>query len=71
MQYEAPRAHLPPWHRREQHSPAVAQGLPAAPQRIFLNHGEDPPRKALAAAIAEELGWARPVLPLTGDCVPW
>jgi metallo-beta-lactamase family protein len=47
------------------------RALPAAPQRIFLNHGEDPPRKALAAAIAEELGWPRPILPLTGDSVPW
>ncbi len=47
------------------------RALPAAPRRIFLNHGEDPPRKALAAAIAEELGWPRPVLPLTGDSVPW
>lgn len=47
------------------------RALPAAPRRIFLNHGEDPPRKALAAAIAEELGWPQPVLPLTGDSVPW
>ncbi|HSS49323.1 MAG TPA: MBL fold metallo-hydrolase [Thermoanaerobaculia bacterium] len=47
------------------------RALPAAPQRIFLNHGEDPPRKALAVALAEELGWPRPVLPLTGDSVPW
>jgi metallo-beta-lactamase family protein len=47
------------------------RALPAAPQRIFLNHGEDPPRKALAVAIAEELGWPRPVLPLTGESVPW
>ncbi|HSS75112.1 MAG TPA: MBL fold metallo-hydrolase [Thermoanaerobaculia bacterium] len=47
------------------------RALPAPPQRIFLNHGEDPPRKALAAAIAEELGWPRPVLPTTGDSVPW
>jgi len=47
------------------------KALPAPPQRIFLNHGEDPSRKALAAAIADELGWPRPVLPLTGDSVPW
>ncbi len=47
------------------------RALPAPPQRIFLNHGEDPARKALAAAIADELGWPRPVLPLTGDSVPW
>ncbi|HEV8578648.1 MAG TPA: MBL fold metallo-hydrolase [Thermoanaerobaculia bacterium] len=47
------------------------RALPAPPQRIFLNHGEDPARKALAAAIAEELGWPRPVLPLSGDSEPW
>ena len=46
------------------------QALPGAPKRIFLNHGEDPPRKALAAAI-EEMGWPRPVLPKSGDAVPW
>jgi metallo-beta-lactamase family protein len=46
------------------------QALPGVPQRIFLNHGEDPPRKALAVAIAG-LGWPQPVLPLTGDTVPW
>ncbi|HYN21478.1 MAG TPA: MBL fold metallo-hydrolase, partial [Thermoanaerobaculia bacterium] len=33
--------------------------LPGVPQRIFLNHGEDPARKALAVAI-EETGWPRP-----------
>lgn len=47
------------------------RALPAPPQRIFLNHGEDPPRKALAMAIANELGWPRPHLPLTGEPVPW
>jgi len=47
------------------------RALPAPPQRIFLNHGEDPARKALAAAIAGEPGWPRPVLPLTGDSFPW
>lgn len=47
------------------------RALPAPPQRIFLNHGEDPARKALAVAIAEELGWPRPQLPLTGEAVPW
>ncbi len=44
--------------------------LPAPPQRIFLNHGEDPARKALAAAIAE-LGLPHPGLPMTGETVPW
>ncbi|HKI04093.1 MAG TPA: MBL fold metallo-hydrolase RNA specificity domain-containing protein [Thermoanaerobaculia bacterium] len=47
------------------------RALPAAPQRIFLNHGEDPARKALAASIADELGWPRPLLPLTGEPAPW
>lgn len=45
--------------------------LQGAPQRIFLNHGEDPARKALRTAIAEELGWDAPHLPLTGESVPW
>jgi metallo-beta-lactamase family protein len=47
------------------------RALPGPPQRIFLNHGEDPARKALAVAIAEELGWPRPQLPLTGEAMPW
>lgn len=47
------------------------RALPAAPQRIFLNHGEDPARKALAAALVEELGWPRPTLPGPGETVPW
>jgi len=47
-----------------------AKALPAAPRRIFLNHGEDPARKALAAAI-HELGWPRPELPLAGTRVEW
>ena len=47
------------------------RALPGSPRRVFLNHGEDAARKALSVAIAEELGWPRPVLPLTGDSVPW
>ncbi|MES1244434.1 MAG: MBL fold metallo-hydrolase [Acidobacteriota bacterium] len=50
------------------------KALPAAPQRVFLNHGEDPARKALSVAIEEmgsEMGWPRPALPKTGDTVPW
>jgi metallo-beta-lactamase family protein len=47
------------------------RALPAPPQRIFLNHGEDPARKALAAALVEELGWPLPQLPLTGETFPW
>jgi metallo-beta-lactamase family protein len=47
------------------------RALPAPPQRVFLNHGEDPARKALAAAIADELGWPRPRLPLSGESEPW
>jgi metallo-beta-lactamase family protein len=46
------------------------QALPAVPERVFLNHGEDPARKALAAALAG-LGWPRPHLPLSGETVPW
>ena len=44
--------------------------LPGVPERIFLNHGEDPPRKALAAEL-ESIGWPRPHLPATGETVPW
>jgi metallo-beta-lactamase family protein len=44
--------------------------LPGRPQRTFLNHGEDPARKALAAALAER-GWPRPELPQSGQMVPW
>jgi metallo-beta-lactamase family protein len=46
------------------------QALPGRPERIFLNHGEDAPRKALAAAVAE-LGWPQPALPTLGTSVPW
>jgi metallo-beta-lactamase family protein len=60
--------------------------LPGVPDRVFLNHGEDPARKALAAALAEPTSpepaflepafetaqpWPRPNLPRTGDSVPW
>jgi metallo-beta-lactamase family protein len=47
------------------------RALPAPPERVFLNHGEDPARKALAAALEGELGWPRPALPLPGDSAPW
>jgi metallo-beta-lactamase family protein len=47
------------------------RALGGTPRRIFLNHGEDPPRKALAAALIEELGWPRPVLPTSGHEVDW
>ena len=40
------------------------------PKRIFLNHGEDPARKSLAAAI-EGLGWPRPALPSAGERADW
>lgn len=43
--------------------------LPGVPERIFLNHGEDPARKALETAIREMDGWPRPVLPLPGHQV--
>jgi len=45
--------------------------LPGAPARVFLNHGEDPSRKALAAAVQAELGWGRPSLPSYGMSTPW
>ena len=45
--------------------------LPGAPQRVFLNHGEDPPRKVLAATLATEDGWPRPHLPWNRETVPW
>jgi metallo-beta-lactamase family protein len=41
-----------------------------APARVFLNHGEDPARKALAAAL-ETAGWPRAGLPLAGNVVEW
>ncbi len=44
--------------------------LPARPERIFLNHGEDDSRKALAARL-RELGYAPPSLPFTGNTAPW
>lgn len=42
------------------------RALPEVPERIFLNHGEDPARKALETAIHEMEGWPRPVLPQPG-----
>lgn len=47
-----------------------AKSLPGVPRRVFLNHGEDPARKVLAAALGE-MGWPRPVLPSSGTRVPW
>ena len=44
--------------------------LPGQPQRVFLNHGEDPPRKTLSAAL-HQTGLERPALPVTGESVPW
>ena len=46
-------------------------GLAQPPGRVFLNHGEDPARKALEAAVAHLPGWPRPSLPMTGVTVPW
>jgi metallo-beta-lactamase family protein len=45
--------------------------LAAPPGAVFLNHGEDPARKALESALAGDLGWPRPSLPLYGDRVDW
>lgn len=47
------------------------RALPAPPRRVFLNHGEDAARKALAATLAELDGWPRPELPLSGTTVAW
>jgi metallo-beta-lactamase family protein len=47
------------------------RALPAPPARAFLNHGEDPARKALAATLAAAPGWPRPELPLSGAAFPW
>ncbi|HEX6201086.1 MAG TPA: MBL fold metallo-hydrolase [Thermoanaerobaculia bacterium] len=47
------------------------RALPAPPERVFLNHGEDPARKVLEAALHQELGWPRPALPGIGTDVPW
>jgi len=44
--------------------------LPGQPQRVFLNHGEDPPRKTLSATL-HQTGLGRPFLPVTGESVPW
>lgn len=47
------------------------QALPGRPERIFLNHGEDPARKALRVSVGGLDGWPLPHLPLTGESVPW
>jgi metallo-beta-lactamase family protein len=44
--------------------------LPATPERIFLNHGEDDSRKTLAARLSGE-DWPNAVLPMSGETVPW
>lgn len=47
------------------------RALSAPPQRIFLNHGEDPPRKALARGLQQTLGWPLAALPEQGETVPF
>jgi metallo-beta-lactamase family protein len=47
-----------------------SRALPAPPRRAFLNHGEDPARKALACSLVEA-GWPRPDLPLSGTVAAW
>jgi metallo-beta-lactamase family protein len=44
--------------------------LPGPPRRLFLNHGEETARKALAAELAE-LGLPQAARPLVGDSVDW
>ncbi|MDH3254763.1 MAG: MBL fold metallo-hydrolase, partial [Acidobacteriota bacterium] len=46
------------------------RALPAPPRRILLNHGEDPARKALAAALAAA-DFPRSILPYVGDVYDW
>jgi metallo-beta-lactamase family protein len=46
-------------------------GLSREPGKVFLNHGEDPQRKALAAALTGRLSWTRPELPEVGHEVAW
>ncbi|MCP4203301.1 MAG: MBL fold metallo-hydrolase [bacterium] len=46
------------------------ESLPGKPKRIFLNHGEDPARKVLAAEL-ETRGFPRARLPYSGTKVKW
>ncbi len=46
------------------------ESLPGKPERIFLNHGEDPARKVLAAEL-ETRGFPRARLPYSGTKVKW
>jgi metallo-beta-lactamase family protein len=46
------------------------RALAAPPGRVFLNHGEEVARKALAATLSE-MGWPRPELPLGGATAAW
>ena len=59
----------PAWANLGQGQPETGP-LPGAPPRIFLNHGEDEARKALAAALADS-GSVRATLPLAGESHPW
>jgi metallo-beta-lactamase family protein len=45
------------------------RALPAPPRRVFLNHGEDPARAALARTLQSELGWPLAELPMHGQRV--
>ena len=46
------------------------ESFPEPPRKIFLNHGEDPARKALAAEL-EAAGLPRPRLPYVGNRYSW
>lgn len=46
------------------------ENLETKPQRIFLNHAEEPARQALAAELRAR-GWPRPELPTAGTTYPW
>ena len=45
------------------------RSLPGTPRRVFLNHGEDAARAALARALENDLGWPLPGLPMQGERV--
>lgn len=57
-------------HADENELERWCNALPGVPQRIFLNHGEDPARKALRVRL-KQAGLPDPQLPATGHTVDW
>jgi len=47
-----------------------ARKVPKPPKQVYLNHGEDTARKALAVAL-QKIGWPKPKLPLAGSQYRW